>query len=350
MRAARLTVRAVVGSTRVMNDIRVAIVGTGAAAHFHLHAFNLCPGTRVVAVCGSDGPRVKAFAQESGLPAYLSVAEMVRRERPDVLTVASLEWAHEQPVMEGLDAGCHVLCEKILAHTLAIGERMVAAAANAGRVLGVNYNYRCVPSHALIREELRRGAFGTPALFTATMHSYLWNHCLDLVRFLFGDPAEVSATIVDDQAQRPVATGNAAIRWMHAAQMVYHPSVALSASLRFRNPDFVATLSGSARVPIDQHFWSFGLFGSAGALTVSTATRDNLGGAPGLGPLAERLRALPPFSYPQSFDLSVRAFVDALRAGRDAPVTGADGLAAMRLESAIAEAARSGRTVAYSPA
>jgi predicted dehydrogenase len=130
--------------------------------------------------------------------------------------------------------------------------------------------------------------------------------------------------------------------------MVYHPSVAVSASFRFRNPDFIATMSGSALVPYSQCFWSFALYGSRGALAVDAATNENLAGTPGLGPLAERIRTLPPCSYPQSFDRSVLAFVEALQHGRPAPVTGEDGLAAMRLEAAVAQSARTGRCIALS--
>jgi predicted dehydrogenase len=319
-----------------MKDIKAAIIGTGAAARFHLLAFRKCPHVEVAAVCGTHPERAQAFGKEFGVHAYTSIEEMLQKERPDLVTVATLEWEHEQPVLKSLEAGCHVLCEKIMAHTLAIGENMVAAARRAKRTLGVNYNYRSVPSHALIKDELLRGSFGEPAMFTATMHAYLWAHLVDLLRFFFGDPAEVTAAIVDDQG-RP---------WMYAGDMLYHPSVAASASFRFRNPEFIATLSGSALVPYPEHFWSFALYGTRNALAVNTATNENLGGAPSLGPLAERLKTLPPCSYPQSFDRSVMAFAEALHQGRAAPVSGEDGLAAMRLEAAVAESARTARTVA----
>jgi predicted dehydrogenase len=329
-----------------MKDIKAAIIGTGAAARFHLLAFRKCPHTEVVAVCGTQPERAQAFGREFGVHAYTSIEEMLQKERPDLVTVATLEWDHERPVLLSLEAGCHVLCEKIMAHTLAIGEKMVAAARRANRTLGVNYNYRSVPSHGLIKDELLRGGFGEPAMFTATMHTYLWAHLVDLLRFFFGDPVEVTAAIVDDQSRRPQATPHAGGPWMYAGDMLYHPSVAASASFRFRNPDFIATLSGSALVPYPQHFWSFSLYGSRNALAVNTATNENLGGTPSLGPLAERLETLPPCSYPQSFDRSVTAFVEALHDGRPAPVSGEDGLAAMRLEAAVAESARTGRNVA----
>jgi predicted dehydrogenase len=170
-----------------MKDLKAAIIGTGAAAHFHLHAYRKCAHTEVIAVCGSNAARADAFGRQFGIAAYTSIEELLRRERPDVVTVATLEWEHEQPVLLSLQAGSHVLCEKIMAHSVAIGERMVAAAARAGRTLGVNYNYRSVPSHRLIREELLRGSFGEIALYTATAHSYLWAHLIDLLRYFFGD-------------------------------------------------------------------------------------------------------------------------------------------------------------------
>jgi predicted dehydrogenase len=331
-----------------MKDIKAAIVGTGAAARFHLLAYRKCPQVQVLAVCGGNLDRAQAFGKEFGVRAYVSIDEMLQKERPDVVTVATLEWEHERPVLLSLQAGCHVLCEKIMAHTIAIGENMVAAARRAGRTLGVNYNYRSVPSHGLIKEELSRGGFGEPALYTATMHTYLWAHLIDLLRYFFGDPVEVTAAIVDDQKRRPQATPHAGQAWMYAADMVYHPSVAVSASFRFRNPDFIATMSGSALVPYSQCFWSFAVYGSRSALAVDAATNENLAGTPGLGPLAERIRTLPPCSYPQSFDRAVLAFVEALQQGRPAPVTGEDGLAAMRLEAAVAQSARTGRCIALS--
>lgn len=331
-----------------MTDLKVAIVGAGSAARLHLQAYQKCPHTTVTAVCGTDAVRALAFEREFGVRSYLSLDDMLVKERPDLVSVTTLEWNHERPVLASLEAGCHVLCEKVMAHSLAIGEAMVAAARRANRSLGVNYNYRTVPSHDLIKQALVDGSFGQPALFTANMHSYLWAHMLDLMRYFFGEPVEVSALVVDDQARRPPATRNSGIPWMHADAMLYHPSIAASASFRFCDPDFVATLCGSASAPHSQYYWSFALFGSEDALTVTGAKRESLGGVPSLGKLADRLAALPAFSYPESFDRSLVGFVDSLIAGRAPPVAGEEGLAAMRLDAAVMESSRSGRPVALS--
>jgi len=334
-----------------MRDLKAAVIGTGGAARLHMAAYQGGAHTRPVAVCSRDRGRAEAFAAEFGVRPYISVEQMLERERPEVVSVATLEWDHEAPVLAALEAGCHVLCEKILAHEISIGEGMIAAAARAGRSLGVNYNYRSVPSHRLIKDELERDGFGAVGLFSAHMHAYLWPHLLDLLRYFFGDPLEVTAAMVDDQALRPaVSAGPFGRPWQFGTgtEMLYHPSVAAAATFRYADPDFVATMSGSALVPLERNFWSFALYGSEDALVVDRATRANLNGVASLGKIAERIEELPACSYEESFALSVGGFVDAVLAGRTVPVTGEDGQAEMRLDAAIVEAARTGRTVALS--
>jgi len=336
-----------------MGDLKAAVIGTGGAARLHMQAYQGGAHTRPTAVCSRDRKRAEDFGAEFGVQAYTSIEGMLAAERPDVVSVATLEWDHEAPVLLSLEAGCHVLCEKIMAHTIPAGERMVAAARGAGRSLGVNYNYRSVPAHRLIREELERGGFGVPALFSAHMHAFLWPHLLDLLRYFFGDPVEAMGAMVDDQALRPpVSTGPSGRPWEFSAEagseMLYHPSVAVSASFRFRDPDFVATMSGSALVPLEKNFWSFALYGTEDAVVVNGATRANLNGTASLGAIAERIAGLPACSYAESFVLSVGGFVESVRQGRPAPVTGEDGLAAMRLDAAVVEAVRMGRVVGFS--
>jgi predicted dehydrogenase len=339
-----------------MKDLKAAVIGTGGAGRLHAEAYANGRHTRLAAVVSKDAARAEAVAAEFGARGYSSVEEMLAKERPDIVSVATLEWDHEAPVLAALEAGAHVLCEKIMAHTVAIGEGMVEAAARAGRTLGVNYNYRSVPAHRLIKQELESGGFGAPALFAAQMHAYLWPHMFDLVRYFFGDTVEVTGSMVDDQALRPpVSTGPQGRPWHfgEGVEMLYHPSISASATLRFQNenrpyfPEFLATISSSALVPLEDHFWSFSIFGRDRAVSVNAATRANLNGTPGLGELAKEIAAMPAYSYAESFADSVAGFVESLVEGRPAPVSGEDGLAVLRLDAAITEAMRTGRAVKF---
>jgi predicted dehydrogenase len=333
-----------------MPDLKAAVIGTGGAAQLHLDAYARSPHTQPVAVVSHSAERAAVLAAERNIRPYTSVAAMLAAERPDVVSVATLEWDHEAPVLRALAAGANVLCEKIMADTLASGERMLAAARAANRTLGVNYNYRAVPAHELIRGAIAAEDFGAPCLFAAHMHAYLFPHLIDLMRYFFGDPVEVIATALDDQNLRPpVSTGPSGRPWVYPAEMLYHPSIAATATFRFRDPDFLATMSASALVPLEDNFWSFALYGTRGSLAIDRATRANLNGTPSLGPLAAEIAALPPCSYAESFSLSVAAFAEAVLDTRPAPVTGEDGLAALRLDAAMVESIRTARAVPFTP-
>lgn len=330
-----------------MTELKAAVVGTGGAARLHAAAYAKGKHTRLAAVVSGDRKRANDLAEQFGARGYVSLDEMLDRERPDVVSVATLEWDHEAPVLAALAAGAHVLCEKPMAHTVAAGARMVEAATRAGRSLGVNYNYRSVPSHALIKQELESGGFGRLGLFSAHMHAYLWPHMLDLMRYWFGDPLQVTAAMVDEQALRPPVSGGPRGRpWEFGGEfqteLLYHPSVAVAAT--FQYADFVATMSGSALVPLEQNFWSFALYGSDDAVVVDRATRTNLNGVANLGKIAEKIAGMKACSYEESFALSVGGFVEAVRTGKTVPVTGEDGLKEMRLDAAVVEAMRTGRT------
>jgi predicted dehydrogenase len=340
-----------------MADLKAAVVGTGGAARLHAAAYAAggsgsggSARTRLVGVVSGNQARADGLAAEFGGRGYASVEAMLEAERPDVVSVATLEWDHEAPVLAALAAGAHVLCEKPLAESLAAGTRMVEVAKRAGRKLGVNFNYRSVPAHGLIREELERDGFGRVGLFTAHMHAYLWPHMLDLMRYFFGDPEEVTAAMVDEQALRPPVSGGPRGRpWEYGGEfqgeLLYQPSVAVAATFRYR--DFVATMSASALVPLEENFWSFAIYGSEDALVVDRATRANLNGTAKLGRIAGRIRELPACSYEESFRLSVAGFVEAIAQGREVPVTGEDGLQQMDLDAAIVDAIHTGRSVAF---
>lgn len=322
--------------------LTAAIVGTGTAAGFHADAYACHPDVRLIAACGRDEERVARFAAEWGIDGYTSFDELLDRHHPDVVSVATGEYDHVEPALAALARGCHVFCEKILAHSLSAGDEVLAAARRSGRIVGVNYNFRHLPVHLAIREALERGTLGPLALFAANTPAYLYPHMLDLIRFFFGDPLDVEATIIDDQAFRPaLSPAPSSGRWDKATEMLYHPTVAVVATLRFPGSDGVATIASTAFVePWMWTLWSFALYGRLDMVAVDHARPENLTRVAPLGGLAERLGALPPATLQESFRRSVADFVDAVIDRRPPVTTGEDALASMRLDARIVRAAR----------
>lgn len=127
--------------------------------------------------------------------------------------IATPVFLHESQTIAGLRAGKDVLCEKPMAMDHAGASRMVHAAAETGRVLGIAYYRRRYPKLLRARQLLEHGAIGRPVLAEANCHYWFndedgrrgWlldprkagggplydiaSHRIDALNFLFGQPA-----------------------------------------------------------------------------------------------------------------------------------------------------------------
>jgi predicted dehydrogenase len=72
-------------------------------------------------------------------PRYAEWKEMLQKEDLEAVIVAAPLWMHAEIVAGALEAGKHVLCEKMMAWDVAGCERMKAAADKAGKLLEIGY-------------------------------------------------------------------------------------------------------------------------------------------------------------------------------------------------------------------
>jgi predicted dehydrogenase len=80
---------------------------------------------------------------------------------------------HAQVAVEAAEAGKHILCEKPIAATLEGADRMIEAAERASVVLMIAENVRFTPLFHRMRDLLRDGVIGRPALIQMTRECYL---------------------------------------------------------------------------------------------------------------------------------------------------------------------------------
>src|SRR5256712_6316514 len=107
--------------------------------------------------------RAGACARESaGVRAYGDYAEARRDPRARGGLVCTPHDRHLDDVLAALAAGGHVLVEKPLARTLAEADRMLEAAARAGRVLMTAENFHFMPAFRWVRAALDAGRLGDP--------------------------------------------------------------------------------------------------------------------------------------------------------------------------------------------
>ena len=123
------------------DPIRVALVGTGYIAAYHVAALRELPGVEVVGACDPHEGRLSDFCGEHDIPnAAASLGDLLDRCPVDVAHVLVPPPFHYDVALQALRAGLHVLLEKPMVLSGAEGEGLLAAARERGLRLAVNHN------------------------------------------------------------------------------------------------------------------------------------------------------------------------------------------------------------------
>ena len=187
---------------------RVAIVGAGRVAAFHLHGYREA-GAEVVAVADVDEAAAERRAEPFGARVYADYREMLDRERPDAVSICTPPFLHAEQLIACARAGVSILAEKPFALTVDEGARMLEAARAAGVVLAVNFAHRFYEPTERVRALLDEGRLGRPITFhvrfgvdyTESTRGWLFrkdragggafmdtaSHGIDLFRYLVGE-------------------------------------------------------------------------------------------------------------------------------------------------------------------
>lgn len=142
--------------------LRVALVGAGriAVRHADLLGNGQIEGARLAAVCDVDETRGQKLATKYGVPAYVSMDEMMEREDVDIVSVLTPSGMHAEHVIQLTQYGKHIIVEKPMALTLDDADAMIQACDTARiRLFVVKQNRFNVPV-AKLRSALEAGRFG----------------------------------------------------------------------------------------------------------------------------------------------------------------------------------------------
>ncbi|ELY52302.1 Gfo/Idh/MocA family protein [Natronorubrum bangense] len=140
--------------------IGVGIVGLGGMGHLHARSITDL-GATVVAGADLVEEQRQRFADEFGATTYETHEGLVADDDVDAVIVTTPNRFHEPITVDALEAGCDVLVEKPLAHSLESAERIVQTAASADGICMVGFHNRHAASMAMFDEHHARGRFGT---------------------------------------------------------------------------------------------------------------------------------------------------------------------------------------------
>ena len=122
----------------------------------------------VAGALDADAEKGRAYAERLGVApdrAYgdwreMLAGERARKDRVDLVTVATPNATHFEITKAFLQAGFHVLCEKPMTMTVAEGEEIVRVARASGRICAVNYCYSAYPMVREMRHMVATGKIG----------------------------------------------------------------------------------------------------------------------------------------------------------------------------------------------
>ena len=142
--------------------LRVAIIGAGQVAEkVHAAYYATRKDVTLVAVVDKEAERADAFAARNNIPrAYTDADEMYRLEQPDLVSICSPNRFHSAQVLQALQHGCHVMCEKPPAMTPSEALAMAEAAERAGKVLAYDFHHRFAEDCRILREKVAAGMLG----------------------------------------------------------------------------------------------------------------------------------------------------------------------------------------------
>lgn len=340
--------------------MRIAVIGAGAIGLTHCQAIAAVEAAEIAGIA-DPFPGGAKLAAEFGATGYPDHKALIAAERPDAAIIAAPNETHLPIALDCLAAGVPVLVEKPLTNSLAEAETLLAAARAAGLPVLVGHHRRHHPWIARAREIVASGALGRIAAVSATAFLmkpegyfepewrrapgvggvFLINliHEIDLIRFVCGEIAEVSAMASSAMRGFPVEDSGALIFRLEGGALA---SLAISdAAAAPWSWDMAA--GDVPRFPahdVNSHL----IVGDRGALTLPRLEiwRHD-GPRDWTTPMAMERDGT---AREDPYQRQIRHLMETVRSGAPSFVSALEGARNLAVMEAVREAAQTGRTVA----
>jgi predicted dehydrogenase len=148
---------------------RYCLIGCGRVSPEHIRAARK-NGLEIAGLCDID-PRSPAenlgWAELDDVPVYENHRDMLRREKPQLVAIATPSGLHARMALDCLEAGAHVIVEKPIAMNLADARAIRETARRLGLTVSNNLQNRFNPAVQALRKAVEAGRFGH--LYSASM-------------------------------------------------------------------------------------------------------------------------------------------------------------------------------------
>lgn len=145
----------------------VGVVGVGAFGEFHARAYSEDDRVELVGVADTNWKRARQVAGALGCRPYRDVATLLKRGKPELVSVATPDDQHRPVAVTCAEAGVNVLVEKPIAMTVEEGREIVRAARKRGVKLMVDFVLRFDSRYQKAKEVISQGKIGDILLMSS---------------------------------------------------------------------------------------------------------------------------------------------------------------------------------------
>jgi predicted dehydrogenase len=306
----------------------------------HLRVYSELDGVQLVGISDVSAERLETLKSRFQVSAYTDYRKLIENEKPDAVSITVPTSEHEQVATFALRAGVNVLVEKPIASTVEEGQRLIDIAREMNRKLMVGHIIRFNPAMQALKARLDAGELGKifqifcrrAGPFPARIRDVgvvvdLAPHDVDIMRFLTGmDPlrvfAETEQRIHTDHEDMLFGllrfphgiTAALEINWLTPTKI--RETLVLGEKGMFRVDDLLQ----------DLYFYEN-----------SQATGELWAGIKSIRGVSEGKMIRYDLKRQEPLKAEIQAFLDAVKNDTTVPVTGEDGLKALRLSLALVE-------------
>ena len=156
------------------NELNIALIGCGFFGVQLASAFDKAQAN-LIAVTDINPSLAQKLADQYGSQAFFSVEEMLAETKPDLVVIATPNYAHYSPAILALNTGCHVFIETPFTLSSSQGQHLRRLAEEKGKFIFVGHLERTLPGMLKVKAALEQGKLGRITVARAMRQRWIDN-------------------------------------------------------------------------------------------------------------------------------------------------------------------------------
>lgn len=153
--------------------IQTAIVGYGLAGRlFHAYLVSRTEGLKLAAVASRDPERRAQARRDWSVDTFETLTDLLADDRIELIILATPHDTHASLAIEAMEAGRHVVVDKVMCLSAAEAGEMIDVSRRSGVMLSVFHNRRWDWGYLTVRKAVDDGLLGEPFLVERAVHRF----------------------------------------------------------------------------------------------------------------------------------------------------------------------------------